>query len=886
MAILFRKRIKIAPGVHLNLSRSGMSSTWGPKGFNVNVGKKGAFLNTGIPGSGIYQRRKIKGFNDGKTDPASAQITTTEKNDSNDRPYKIFRLILLFILGILTYAFWQNDLFPTSVFYGLSFLLGCWIIHTGIQILKHSQESKQESDTKTGDLPSRAADSENPDPTAQRIIRACAECTELAARIKSLEQKANALSKKQAGIWKWRKKRLAETEAEVSSCNRQLQELRERYEAARFDAGKEVPEPVKRWFREAMECAKDFTASEEIQELDDNKQWNYVSDFSIHIRQPWHYIKYDSEILFVSVHERSLYCIFPQFILAYEDEFSPVKILKIEELFLRESSRTAMVREKPSEAKILETTWKHTNKDGSPDMRYSCNPPLWQVEYGILEFSGRINTRFSFSRSSMLHDFVKNMSNIARIKELSRKISDNIKIDTEIRFREKEKPTNRPMENPIQQLDKLIGLESVKSEIQRLADLVKIQQERQRLGLKNPPINYHCVFTGNPGTGKTTVARIVAGIYKELGILKSGHLVETDRSGLVADYVGQTASKTNAIIDKALDGVLFIDEAYTLIADNTPNDFGHEAVATLLKRMEDNRDRLIVILAGYTDEIRKFILSNPGLQSRFNRYIEFPDYSASELYAIFLQNVQYSEYVLTTDACQKLRNMLDLAVQNKDRHFGNGRFVRNLFEKTIEHQSSRLSRLQTRTIDALMQIRAEDIPGEIPESHTDEELPVEEAPITEKPIEDEKPRVIYFDNPPKIQLSKESGNKGKKQKWMLKNEIEHQAFFRKFWNRYFPDKECEYCWLANGGCTIKFTANGKKRSTISIENLGLYGDQPYCDLVLLTMNNVPAKSKLTSADLNWRAAWNGVPIIHNIPLKDAEKIVEAFYEDIMNVARR
>jgi len=258
-------------------------------------------------------------------------------------------------------------------------------------------------------------------------------------------------------------------------------------------------------------------------------------------------------------------------------------------------------------------------------------------------------------------------------------------------------------------LDALIGLESVKNEVKSLASFIVIKQKREAQGLKSSPISYHCVFTGNPGTGKTTVARIVASIYKKLGILKKGHLVETDRSGLVAEYVGQTAVKTNKIIDSALDGVLFIDEAYSL-ASGGEHDFGREAISTLLKRMEDDRDRLIVILAGYTDDMKNFIDTNPGLQSRFNRYIDFPDYSEEELFQIFKNNCKQYDYHINPEAESKLKEYLYIAVKQKDKNFGNARFVRNLFEKTIEKQASRLSRDSDITDDELTEILSEDIP--------------------------------------------------------------------------------------------------------------------------------------------------------------------------------
>lgn len=272
-------------------------------------------------------------------------------------------------------------------------------------------------------------------------------------------------------------------------------------------------------------------------------------------------------------------------------------------------------------------------------------------------------------------------------------------------------PQNQVIENPMQQLDELIGLQAVKDDVKRLTNFIAIQKQRRDAGLKCTPISYHCVFTGNPGTGKTTVARILAAIYAEVGILNKGHLVETDRSGLVAEYVGQTAVKTNKIIDSALDGVLFIDEAYSLVQGGG-NDYGLEAIATLLKRMEDDRERLVVILAGYSDEMRDFINANPGLESRFNRYIHFEDYSADDLMAIYRLQAERHEYLLSPDAETALKMTLDMDVANKDENFGNGRHVRNLFEKTLENQASRLAKLNPADLnrETLQLIQAEDIP--------------------------------------------------------------------------------------------------------------------------------------------------------------------------------
>ena len=256
-------------------------------------------------------------------------------------------------------------------------------------------------------------------------------------------------------------------------------------------------------------------------------------------------------------------------------------------------------------------------------------------------------------------------------------------------------------------LNDLIGLSDTKKEIATLSNYIQMKQKRDEMGLKSPNISYHCVFTGNPGTGKTTVARLLAGIYRDLGVLKKGHLIETDRSGLVAEYVGQTAVKTNKIIDDALDGVLFIDEAYSL-AKGGKSDYGPEAIATLLKRMEDDRDRLVVILAGYTNEIDEFINSNPGLRSRFNRYIHFADYTAEELYDIFCLMMKKNEYIMKEESCEVLKKYFVDVVSNKPKDFGNARYVRNMFERTIQNQANRLATEGNLTKDMLKEIKAED----------------------------------------------------------------------------------------------------------------------------------------------------------------------------------
>ena len=272
---------------------------------------------------------------------------------------------------------------------------------------------------------------------------------------------------------------------------------------------------------------------------------------------------------------------------------------------------------------------------------------------------------------------------------------------------------NEPLEgDPYKELDELIGLSSVKKEVRSLANFVKVQKQREAQGLKTAKVSYHLVFYGSPGTGKTTVARIVGRIYKDLGVLKKGHTVETDRGGLVAKYMGQTALKTDTVIQQALDGVLFIDEAYSLVPDGgNGQDYGQEAIATLLKRMEDYRDRLVVIIAGYKDEMQRFIDSNPGLQSRFNRYIDFPDYSGVELVDIFKMYMKKNQYTLADDAEDFLREKFEYAVAHKDRNFGNARFARNVFEKSIQSQANRLEGQSNLSKRELTELTIADIEG-------------------------------------------------------------------------------------------------------------------------------------------------------------------------------
>ena len=282
----------------------------------------------------------------------------------------------------------------------------------------------------------------------------------------------------------------------------------------------------------------------------------------------------------------------------------------------------------------------------------------------------------------------------------------------------KEKEDDKSLEELMDEFNSLVGLKSVKQDLNNLVNLIKVKKMREERGMKQPEISLHLVFSGNPGTGKTTVARLLAKIYKKLGVLKKGHLVEVDRSDLVVGYIGQTATKTAKVIDSALGGVLFIDEAYTLTNTGDEKDFGQEAVDTLLKRMEDERDNLIVIVAGYTDPMDEFVNSNPGLKSRFNKYIFFQDYTGDELYKIFLQMCEKQEYIPSRSAKTYVKKYLTERATRHEENFANAREVRNYIERCIERQANRIVSLEGNVDDAALREFAlqdvkEDIKDEI-----------------------------------------------------------------------------------------------------------------------------------------------------------------------------
>lgn len=250
---------------------------------------------------------------------------------------------------------------------------------------------------------------------------------------------------------------------------------------------------------------------------------------------------------------------------------------------------------------------------------------------------------------------------------------------------------DKSLQELLNELNSLIGLDDVKQDVQSLINLIQIRKIREKRNLKQQPMSLHLVFMGNPGTGKTTVARLLARIYNKIGVLSQGQLVEVDRSGLVGGYVGQTALKVQEVVKSAIGGILFIDEAYSLTSNKDGNDYGKEAIDTLLKAMEDHRDNLIVIVAGYTNLMEGFLESNPGLKSRFNKYLFFKDYTPEELYSIFEKMCKGYKFNITDEAQEYVKDYFEKRYIHRNENFANGRDVRNFFEKALIRQADRLS---------------------------------------------------------------------------------------------------------------------------------------------------------------------------------------------------
>jgi Holliday junction resolvasome RuvABC ATP-dependent DNA helicase subunit len=266
------------------------------------------------------------------------------------------------------------------------------------------------------------------------------------------------------------------------------------------------------------------------------------------------------------------------------------------------------------------------------------------------------------------------------------------------------------LDSVLEKIHSLVGMDKIKEQVNTLINLIKVQKIRKERDLPVSAPNLHSVFYGPPGTGKTTIARLLGKVFRCLGVLKKGQLIETDRAGMVAGYVGQTATKVDELVQKALDGVLFIDEAYALSPEGSGKDFGQEAIDTLLKRMEDYRERFIVIVAGYPDEMRRFIFSNPGLKSRFSRYFYFDDYTPDELIKIFNIFISNAKFIIDEEANNSVLILLSALYEKRGKSFGNGRLARNIFERIVENQANRIAPIPEITDELLTTIKAVDIP--------------------------------------------------------------------------------------------------------------------------------------------------------------------------------
>ena len=319
--------------------------------------------------------------------------------------------------------------------------------------------------------------------------------------------------------------------------------------------------------------------------------------------------------------------------------------------------------------------------------------------------SESVNIKFSIKRDYSMSGSVKEM--------YENKVPESLRNNPDYhRYVDGNMEPSANIKALLDDIDSMIGLDGVKKEIHSLVNILQVQKIRKERGLKYPVMSNHLVFIGNPGTGKTTVARKIGQIYKCLGLLEKGDLTETDRSGLVAGYMGQTAEKVQEVVEKAMGGILFIDEAYALTSyENNGGDFGQEAVDTLLKLMEDNRDRLIVIVAGYPEPMEKFLDSNPGLRSRFNKYIQFEDYSVSQLVDIFIEMCTSQDFIIGEGVKEELALKIGVMVANAGENFANAREIRNYFENVVAKQAERLMKKSYDEIngDALLTIEKEDL---------------------------------------------------------------------------------------------------------------------------------------------------------------------------------
>lgn len=721
MAWAWRKRKSIIPGVRLNFGRKGISTTIGPRGASMTFGPNGTYLNTSIPGTGLYNRQKIGSNN-------NVQMT----ND-NTGCKDFFIKILSFSLWLLVVVLALMG-FAINAWAGCAFVVTLILTHVIVAIIAKNKGIQSE------DQPSQTSQpiKNNHEITEEyynqvtKVVEDVYAVYEKVLKLPNIESLVNSMgvqfSMNNSPMTNIKEKVLLMFQVDLTRCYDGLGHL--------IDLSSK--EGLGLFYFIAL--TKGCPSGRPFENLSIAKAV-YQSDAESILKGIKVYIDSApalSEVFFISrllasndteLHRKFLVAMY-RFASITSKADNTVSSEEAEWLGnimkLQENSGQEIVQAEDEDEQFDIPT----NVPHIPNLDpMFADIARWIVKNQVGATSS-IQQQFEigYNRAGKIADQLEMAGIIGPNKGTNGRdvlISNPVQLEqlliglqgedgansNKISSSEKGKTTTTKSRTqiPSKELNSLIGLASVKTEVETLTNFIKIQQTRAAKGLKTSAVSYHCVFTGNPGTGKTTVARILAKIYKRLGVVSKGHLVETDRAGLVAEYVGQTAVKTNKIIDSALDGVLFIDEAYSLISGGE-NDFGKEAIATLLKRMEDNRDRLIVILAGYTKNMKDFIDSNPGLQSRFNRYIEFPDYSAGELLQIFEANMKKYEYRFGEGAREYLQQYFENEVAHKDANFGNGRLVRNVFEKSLERQANRLAREVDLTTDRLSQIEIEDLP--------------------------------------------------------------------------------------------------------------------------------------------------------------------------------
>lgn len=742
----FRKRKNILPGVTLNFSKNGISTSVGPKGARLSFGKNGTYLNTSIPGTGLYKRQKIGR----KTD------SNIESSGNKGCLRTIVWLVLIlsvvsFFGGILSFDELKNQnetqteineepktgvisdeiasIF-TLIFLG-AVSICCIVILVKIKSSNrikadNSAYHKVSPSIKKYNLELKGYDPLFEDAAREIVINQQGSTSLIQRKFSIGFNRAGEIMDQleQVGItgpYTGGKARevFISNESELDELLEKLSKMESKQNSFSDDSINDSYSLSQQLFEDYSIVVK--RVSEMAKWMKNDTEFKSVLAKQ-HITFSGEALKDDDELINVLIEIDFLKCVLKlgkQLDLKHNDCFGLLLLYMAlgNDMFIT-YDKIGTAIEKVSESiqniygMLKSAIEKNAEVEGGFMISYILGEVDKKKQSSYLICLHRFSTIIAGIDNEITDEEQKGIDYVSE-KLNSVDLSDNnkdSKFDAENeKTKENAKTKSKPRSHKAaDELQKLIGLQSVKSEVETLTNFIKIQQSRAEKGLKATSVSYHCVFTGNPGTGKTTVARIVANIYKELGVLKKGHLVETDRSGLVAEYVGQTAVKTNKVIDSALDGVLFIDEAYSLVSGGQ-NDFGIEAISTLLKRMEDDRDRLVVILAGYSNEMQTFINANPGLQSRFNRYIEFPDYSADELAQIFEFNLTKNEYTITDDAKTALTAYLNNVVATKDERFGNARFVRNLFEKTIERQANRLAQEKQLTAEMLTTIELADL---------------------------------------------------------------------------------------------------------------------------------------------------------------------------------